>query len=461
MSDKRYEANIIRTTAVEPANNIETTSAPGVWSLDEVMELQKKNKWPTVGNVTTDVDDVFSTDLWTGNAASLVVDNGIALTNANEGGSLNGSDSTTGTAKNWINVPASSDFGFGTGDFTIELFFFMKKKKNYNNLIDFRTTNESNDLPVIYVDSTPNLVYFSTSARISGSIAEGQWYHIAVSRSGTSTKMFLNGTQLGSTFTDNTNYDTPTATWSLGAAAAQTAYEVNGFISNVRVIKGTALYTSNFTAPTSALTAVTNTKLLTLQGDTPFVDNSGNSVALTQNGLPNASKFGPFTGTSGEGGLLWFKQRTSGSNEHHWLLDTARTAQYTLSTNLDSAQIDQTSYAPTLTSNGFIINNWSYANDNNEDYVGWTFRKKSKFFDIQTWTGTGSARTISHNLGQVPGVIIVKRYSATEDWNMFHRSLGNTKYLQVNGTGQAGTSGMVVVRLICGIILIPLQRSFL
>ena len=50
MSDKRYEANIIRATAVEPANNIETTSAPGVWSLDEVMELQKKDKWPTVGN---------------------------------------------------------------------------------------------------------------------------------------------------------------------------------------------------------------------------------------------------------------------------------------------------------------------------------------------------------------------------------------------------------------------------
>ena len=61
MSDKRYEANIIRTTAVEPANNLETTSAPGVWSLDEVMELQKKNKWPTAGNVATDVDDLFNT----------------------------------------------------------------------------------------------------------------------------------------------------------------------------------------------------------------------------------------------------------------------------------------------------------------------------------------------------------------------------------------------------------------
>ena len=67
MSDKRYEANIIRATAVEPANNLETTSAPGVWSIDEVVELQKKNKWPTVGNVASDVTDVFSTFLYNGN----------------------------------------------------------------------------------------------------------------------------------------------------------------------------------------------------------------------------------------------------------------------------------------------------------------------------------------------------------------------------------------------------------
>ena len=85
MSDKRYEANIIRTTAVEPANNLETTSAPGVWSLDEVMELQKKDKWPTVGNVVSDVDDVFSTFLWPGAGASATaVNNGIDL--STEGG---------------------------------------------------------------------------------------------------------------------------------------------------------------------------------------------------------------------------------------------------------------------------------------------------------------------------------------------------------------------------------------
>ena len=84
MSDKRYEANIIRATAVEPANNLESTSAPGVWSIDEVVELQKKSKWPTVGNAINNVDSLFSTFLYTGTGNALTITNNIDL--SGEGG---------------------------------------------------------------------------------------------------------------------------------------------------------------------------------------------------------------------------------------------------------------------------------------------------------------------------------------------------------------------------------------
>ena len=439
MSDKRYEANIIRATAVEPANNLESTSAPGVWSIDEVVELQKKDKWPTVGNVTTDVTDVFSTFLYKGNGSAKVVENGIALGNANDGGSVNFGGA--GTSR-WVNVPGSSDFGFGTGDFTIELFLFVQKHRNYTEIYDQRTASQdaATATPILYADSSGDIHFFhSNNNKISGAIAVGQWYHIAVSRSGTSTKMFANGTQLGSTYSDSTNYVTPASTWSIGAAAQQNQYELDGFISNVRVVKGTALYTSNFTAPTSALTAVTNTKLLALQGSTPFVDNSSSSHALTENGTGGASDFGPFTGTGGEGGLVWFKMRDQGFS--HRLVDTARGVTKKLETTNDAAEGTEAQGLTAFNANGFTVGSHDNYNLNNADLCAWTFRKAPKFFDIQTWTGSGSARTISHNLGQVPGVIIVKRYSATEDWNMFHRSLGNTKYLQINGTGQAGTSG--------------------
>ena len=85
------------------------------------------------------------------------------------------------------------------------------------------------------------------------------------------------------TFSDGINYETPASSWSIGGSLEQNQYNLRGHMSNVRIVKGTALYTSNFTAPTSELSAVTNTKLLTLQGDTPFVDNSSSSHTLTVN----------------------------------------------------------------------------------------------------------------------------------------------------------------------------------
>jgi hypothetical protein len=152
------------------------------------------------------------------------------------------------------------------------------------------------------------------------------------------------------------------------------------------------------------------------------------------NGSPTIVTSGTeYQSNYGQGGLVWTKQRTGGSNEHHWLLDTERTAQHTLSTNLDSAQINQPTSA-TFNSTGYQINNWTYQNDNNEDYVGWTFRKAPKFFDIVTWTGNGTEnRQIAHNLGSAPGMILVKGYSLVEDWNIYHRSRGNAKYIQLNG----------------------------
>ena len=140
-----------------------------------------------------------------------------------------------------------------------------------------------------------------------------------------------------------------------------------------------------------------------------------------------------------KGGLLWFKQRTSGSNEHNWWLDTVRPAQHTLSSNLTSAQINQVGYAPTLSSTGYNIINWAYSNDNNEDYVGWSFRKQPKFFDMVTYKGNGSIQAIPHNLGSVPGMIITKRYDDTAGWGVYHRGFGATATGTLNGSNTWNT----------------------
>jgi hypothetical protein len=145
----------------------------------------------------------------------------------------------------------------------------------------------------------------------------------------------------------------------------------------------------------------------------------------------------------GEGGLVWIKARTAASN--NCLFDTDRGA-------LQAIYSDNTlasgSVANTLTafnSDGFSLGTQGDVNASAITYVSWTFRKAPKFFDIVTFTGTGSARTVSHNLGSVPGCIIVKCTSTTGAWPVYHRAntasgAAETDYLQLNSTNETRDS---------------------
>jgi hypothetical protein len=140
---------------------------------------------------------------------------------------------------------------------------------------------------------------------------------------------------------------------------------------------------------------------------------------------------------SGKGGLVWIKGR-SGATDHA-LYDTARGATFDLVSNSAAAQTTQATGLTAFGSTGFSIGALAKLNTNTATYVSWTFREQPKFFDVVTYTGTGANRTIAHNLGSVPGCIIVKSSSAGDDWNVYHRSLANTQYLNLGSTAQATT----------------------
>ena len=127
---------------------------------------------------------------------------------------------------------------------------------------------------------------------------------------------------------------------------------------------------------------------------------------------------------SGEGGLVWIKDRTVGDGNS--LFTTDRGANKTLLTNAtDAEDTVGTSVFESFNSNGFTVGSHGRTNENNRDYVSWTFRKAPKFFDVVTYTGNSTeGRTISHNLGSVPGMMIVKRTSSAQNWAVYHR--GNT-----------------------------------
>jgi len=145
---------------------------------------------------------------------------------------------------------------------------------------------------------------------------------------------------------------------------------------------------------------------------------------------------------SGKGGLVWLKQRSAAQD--HLLVDTARGASDSLASNSSSAGNtigNGIGTNGTFNSAGFTLGNGTavYGNQSTYTYASWTFREAEKFFDICTWTGSGANRTISHNLGSVPGCIIVKRTDTTGDWQVYHRSLANTEYMVLNSTAAKAT----------------------
>lgn len=127
---------------------------------------------------------------------------------------------------------------------------------------------------------------------------------------------------------------------------------------------------------------------------------------------------------STNGGLVWIKSRSPNADNHR-IFDTARGVNYALSSSTSGASSSLPSSLTAFNSNGFTLGTNSSVNPSTWDMVSWAFQKKAKFFDIVTYTGTGVARTIAHNLGSVPGCIIVKRTSDSgTGWWVYHR--GNT-----------------------------------
>ena len=140
---------------------------------------------------------------------------------------------------------------------------------------------------------------------------------------------------------------------------------------------------------------------------------------------------------SGKGGLVWTKQRSQAVI--HTLIDTARGAGNYLVSSSTQANNNVADAITAFNSTGYSLGSRSWLNGSLETHVSWTFRKAPKFFDVVTYTGDGANRTIAHNLGSVPGCIIVKRTDTTADWQVYHRSLANTEYLVLNSTAAKAT----------------------
>ena len=168
-----------------------------------------------------------------------------------------------------------------------------------------------------------------------------------------------------------------------------------------------------------------------------YIEDVFSTYLYTGNGSTQTITTGVDTGT--KGGLIWVKKRSAADD--HALFDSVRASGSVLSSNLtDAATAGGSRLA--LTSTGFDLQaGGGTYNQNGFTYASWTFREQPKFFDIVTYTGTGSNATISHNLGSEPGCIIVKRTDAVASWYVYHRGLSGigNKYIILNSTAAEDT----------------------
>ena len=237
------------------------------------------------------------------------------FSNAGWGGYFDGSNYT------YLTTASVAALGIGTGSYTIEGWFNITGTPGVNSyvLIDLRDVGVSaGTKPSIALDSAKILsVWYGNTKVITGpTLSLNTWYHIAIVRSGTTLTLYINGTAAGTATNDTYNIGT-TAHVTIGnvgdASGTYNACYI-GYMSNIRIVNGTAVYTSNFTPSTTPLTAVTGTSLLTLQ-DSRFKDNSTNNLTLTVSGTPSIQAISPFPVTTSysaavNGGSIYFNGST-------------------------------------------------------------------------------------------------------------------------------------------------------
>ena len=235
---------------------------------------------------------------------------GLGGANAITGSVFFGRNGVAATASgNWLTVQSDSDFNFGTGDFTIEAWIYYTGTTANSNSGWFQLSNTPGGINNATGASTGGLAGDFEGGVIKG-IGNGNWFngttavtaqswiHVAMVRHSGTLQWFINGAA-DTSASDSNNYS---LTHLAIGGYYTTSYLFSGYISNFRIVKGTAVYSAAFTPPTERLTAIDGTVLLACQSPgNIFQEATGKTleirkVSSTGDGPPMASRFAPDKG---------------------------------------------------------------------------------------------------------------------------------------------------------------------
>ena len=198
----------------------------------------------------------------------------------------------------YLSIASSSDFTFGTGDFTVELYVNATNFTNRGTFYDSRAVGGTTGITIGHEASTGELRVYMNATSGSDITAQSTdfttdtWYHVAVTRSSGTVRLFIDGIlkDSGTRTSDMNNTNAVNIGYKTYDSSGYDYF--SGYVSNFRILRGTALYTSNFTVPTHALEVIGDTVLLCCNNpDSAGADGTGKTI--TANGNAAASTFSP------------------------------------------------------------------------------------------------------------------------------------------------------------------------
>jgi len=309
--------------------------------------------WTSVSLLTNFENNLTFQDGSTNNFA--ITRNGVVNPSLNTpfSGGVGGSEYFNGST-GYLTTANSNINNFGTSDWTIE-FWILSTQSGRVDPIGWNYLFSSSGWAglILNVSASGQMSWYEgANQRINATSTgwnTGGFKHIAITRSGNDVRMFLNGSQVGSTYVTSASYGDNATGFIVGNIFGGGGGILLGNMSNLRIVKGTAVYTANFTPPTAPLTAITNTSLLitgTGQGmfdNATFVDQGPNALTVTATGAPVYSGRSPFGNTypgsvllNGTSQYLTNTQVVCSGNftAEFWVYSTAPTSGVTARTGL-------------------------------------------------------------------------------------------------------------------------------
>jgi hypothetical protein len=296
---ERYPGGLITKTPVTPSGPYETSTASGIWTLEEQAYWRKLNQWPIAGSPVPDAQFNYVTMLLHGDGTNGAQNNTFLDSSTNafsitrNGNTTQGSFSPYGS--NWSNyfdgasyLETTSSSIVPAGSFTVECLVYLQNTNNQAFVAQGVSGNIARFS--LAIDGGLWFAQIGGNNINAGTPIANTWTYLAVTFNGTTLTLYVNGTSVGSVATSTSAQATTLAIGTYGTSWVTSGYFLTGYISNVRISN----VVRTISTPTAPYISDANTTALFCQSNR-FKDSSSNNYTINvQSGAPSVQRFNPF-----------------------------------------------------------------------------------------------------------------------------------------------------------------------